>query len=81
LTCQPKVETKEKREDVKIPTPFNICVLGEVVNEDLIREKLRDFFAKYGLKATDWNIVFYNNSKIKNSDVLIGLKKDKQNSV
>ena len=75
LVYQPKVGTKEKREDVKIPIPFNICVLGEVVDEDLIREKLRGFFAKYGLKATDWDIAFIGNSKIRNSDVLSGLKK------
>ena len=75
LAYQPKVKPKEERKNVKIPTPFNICVLGEVVDEDLIREKLRDFFAKYGLKATDWDIAFYGNSKIRNSDVLSGLKK------
>ncbi|MBU0578696.1 hypothetical protein KJ628_01805, partial [Patescibacteria group bacterium] len=75
LVYQPKVGAKEKIEGVKISTPFNICVLGEVVDEDLIREKLRGFFAKYGLKATDWDIVFIGNSKIRNSDVLSGLKK------
>ena len=75
LAYQPKIGTKEERENVKILTPFNICVLGEVVDEDLIREKLRDFFAKYGLKATDWDIAFSGNSKIRNSDVLSGLKK------
>jgi type III restriction enzyme len=75
LVYQPKVGAKEKIEGIKIPTPFNICVLGEVVDEDLIREKLRGFFAKYGLKATDWDIAFISNSKIRNSDVLSGLKK------
>jgi len=75
LVYQPKVGVKEKIEGVKISTPFNICVLGEVVDEDLIREKLRGFFAKYGLKATDWDIAFIGNSKIRNSDVLSGLKK------
>ena len=75
LVYQPKAGVKEKIEEMKIPTPFNICVLGEVVDEDLIREKLRGFFAKYGLKATDWDIAFIGNSKIRNSDVLSGLKK------
>ena len=75
LVYQPRVGAKEKREDIKIPTPFNICVLGEVVDEDLIRGKLRGFFAKYGLKATDWDIAFFGNSKIRNSDILSGLKK------
>jgi len=75
LVYQPRGGTKEKIEGIKIPTPFNICVLGEVVDEDLIREKLRGFFAKYGLKATDWDIAFFGNSKIKNSDILSILKK------
>ena len=75
LAFQPKVEAKEKTENIKISSPFNICILGEVVDEDLIRERLRGFFAKYGLKATDWDIAFFGNSKIRNSDVLSGLKK------
>lgn len=75
LAYQPKAGTKRKMIDIKISTPFNICILGEVVDEDLIREKLRGFFAKYGLRATDWDAVFYGNSKIRNSDVLSGLKK------
>lgn len=75
LAFQPKAGVKEKTENIKIPSPFNICILGEVVDEDLIREKLRGFFAKYGLKATDWDIAFFGNSKIRNSDVLSGLKR------
>lgn len=74
LAYQPKQST-EKKKDIKISTPFNICILGEAVTEDLIREKLRDYFAKYGVKTTDWDIVFYSNTKIKNGDVLGGLKK------
>ena len=74
LAYQPN-KTGETKLDIRIPTPFNICILGEVADEDLIREKLRGYFAKYGLKATDWDVVFYSNSKIKNSDVLSGLKK------
>jgi len=74
LVYQPKQESEAKK-DVKIPKPFNLCILGEVVDEDLMRGRLRDYFAKYGVKATDWDVVFYGNSKIKNSDVLSGLKK------
>ena len=74
LAYQPKRESEVKK-NVKIPKPFNLCILGEVVDEDLMLEKLRDYFAKYGLKATDWEAVFYGNSKIRNSDVLSGLKK------
>lgn len=68
-------ETSDGVQDIKIATPFNICVLGEVVDEDLIREKLRGYFAKYGVKTTDWDIVFYSNTKIRNSDILGSLKK------
>lgn len=75
LAFQPRSGVKEKTENIKIPSLFNICILGEVVDEDLIREKLRGFFAKYGLKATDWDIAFFSNSKIRNSDVLNGLKR------
>jgi len=75
LAYQPKVEAREVINDIKISVPFNVCILGEVVDEDLIREKLRIFFAKYGLKATDWDVAFYNNTKIRNSDILIGLKR------
>ncbi|MCL5037442.1 MAG: DEAD/DEAH box helicase family protein, partial [Chloroflexi bacterium] len=72
LVYKPKDATREEKENIKISIPFNICVLGEVVDADLIREKLRNFFAKYGLKATDWDIAFYGNFKIRNSDVLSG---------
>lgn len=75
LAIQPKVGAEEKTKNIKVPSPFNICVLGEVVDEDLIREKLRGFFAKYGLRATDWDVSFFGNSKIRNSDVLGGLKR------
>jgi len=66
---------KEKQAKIKIPLPFNICILGEVIDEDLIREKLRIYFAKYGAKATDWDIDFYGNNKLRKSDTLKSLKK------
>ncbi|MFA6918249.1 MAG: hypothetical protein WC285_05495 [Candidatus Gracilibacteria bacterium] len=49
--------------------------MGEVVDKDIIRKELANYFSKYGLKATEWDIAFYGNSKIKNSNVLAGLKK------
>lgn len=75
LAYQTKAEPNEIILSKKIPKPFNICVLGEVADEDLLREKLREYFAKHGLKTTAWDIVFYSNSKIRNSDVLSGLRK------
>jgi type III restriction enzyme len=77
LTYQPKPVIRKEKKNIKFPVPFNICILGEVCDEDLIRENLKNYFAKYGLKATDWDIVFYSNTKIRNSDVLSRLKKGK----
>jgi len=64
-----------KQVKIQVHTPFNICVLGEVIDEDLISEKLRVYFAKYGLKATDWDIDFYGNNKLRKSDTLKSLKR------
>jgi type III restriction enzyme len=61
--------------DKSIPTPFNICVLGEVADEDGLRRELRVYFSKYGLGATDWNIDLFSNTKLRNSDILRTLKK------
>ena len=59
----------------EISAPFNICVLGEVADKDLAREKLQGFFSKHGLKATDWEIEFISSRKLKNWDALKKLKK------
>ncbi|PIZ86971.1 hypothetical protein COX93_02615 [Candidatus Nomurabacteria bacterium CG_4_10_14_0_2_um_filter_30_12] len=75
LYNQTKSRPTEATTDIDIPLPFNICILGEVTNEDTIRAKLRDYFAKFGIKTIDWNIEFFNNTKLRNSDVLNKLKK------
>jgi len=75
LVYQATTKPSKVLEDVKIAKPFNICILGEVVDENLIRKKLRGFFSKYGLKATDWDIEFFGNTKLRNFDVLSKLKK------
>lgn len=64
----------EKSKNIDLPKPFNICVLGDVADENNLRNELRSYFAKYGLTATDWNIDVFNNTKLRNSDVLNGLK-------
>jgi type III restriction enzyme len=68
-------DTKDENLTLAIPKPFNICILGEVADEDIIRNKTNSFFSKYGLKATDWDIVFVNNTKLKHSNILNSLKK------
>ena len=75
LTYQASSKQDKSVKGAKIAKPFNVCVLGEVVDEDLIRKKSRGFFSKYGLKATDWGIDFFSNTKLRNSDVLGKLKK------
>lgn len=64
-----------ERAELKISKPFNICILGEVIGENLIKRELNNYFLKYGTNATDWNIDFFNNTKLRKSDVLGKLKK------
>lgn len=70
---QPEPEQIEP--DVKIPKPFTICVLGEVTDEGQAMTALNKHFSKYGLSATDWDVDFISNAKLRNSDVFSGLKK------
>jgi len=74
LAYKGKAEQKQVS-NIKIPNPFNICIAGEVADENLIRGKLQDYFAKYGVRATQWDISFFSNTKLRNSDVLGKLKK------
>ncbi len=62
-------------QDVKLPKPFNVCIIGETVDDDLILKDARKYFTKYGLGANDWDIQFISNSKLKSSDVFSGLKR------
>lgn len=64
-----------KAKELNIPKPFNICILGEVADENTVQQELREYFAKYGLAANEWDVDFFNNAKLKNSDVLSKLKK------
>jgi len=75
LTYKPELETLAETEKFNLPVPFNICIIGETTEESAILVKMNSYFAKFGLKATDWDISFNNNSKIRNTDVLSGMKK------
>lgn len=66
---------KDEKVKSKIPTPFNICILGEVSDEELIMQELQKYFTKQGIGTNDWDIKFINNAKLKNSDVLRSLVK------
>ena len=58
-----------------IPNPFNICVLGEVSDEVLIRKELNQYFQKQGVDTNDWDIEFFNNTKLGNTSILRSLQK------
>jgi len=68
-------EKKDEKVTVKIQKPFNICVLGEVSDEELIMQELQKYFTKQGVGTKDWDIKFYNNTKLQNADVLRSLVK------
>ncbi|WP_081212523.1 hypothetical protein [Salegentibacter sediminis] len=65
----------EPIKQILLPNPFNICVLGEVTDSAMIREELNKFFQKLGIEINSWNIDFYNNSKLENSNLLRSLIK------
>jgi len=65
----------ENQVKTKIQTPFNICVLGEVSDEEVIMQELQKYFTKQGIDTNSWDIKFYNNSKLQNTDVLRSLVK------
>lgn len=60
---------------LNIEKPFNICVLGEVSDIKIITKELNSYFDKIGIATTDWNIEFFNNSKLQNSNILKSLQK------
>ena len=67
--------TDDEVTGIIVSTPFNICVLGEVSDEALIRKKLNNYFQKIGVDTIAWSIDFHNNSKLQNSNILRSLQK------
>ena len=72
---QKDVSAQVSQQRLKIPKPFNICVLGEVADKNIILQELNDYFLKHGVETTEWGIDFFNNVKLRNSNVLGKLKK------
>jgi type III restriction enzyme len=68
-------QIKSKLFQITIPTPFNICVLGETSDQSLIRNELNKYFGKIGIDTTDWDIEFFNNTKLGSSNILRSLQK------
>ncbi|KAA6331116.1 hypothetical protein EZS27_020247 [termite gut metagenome] len=61
--------------EIEVEKPFNICVLGEVSDERLIRNRLNNYFEKIGVDTINWSIEFFNNIRLQNSNVLRSLQK------
>lgn len=73
-----KLQPSEEEEEVEqplIPKPLNIAILGEVSSSDQVMSELRSYLAKYGLTATDWDVEFINNAKLKSTDVFRGFRR------
>jgi len=66
----------ESNGKIKIPVPFSICVLGEVSDEEKITRELQKYFTKHGIETNEWDINFFSNTKLQNTDVLRSLVKN-----
>ncbi len=69
-------QEKAEKVDIQIPSPFNICILGEVADKEEARSSIQSYFSKHGMRAKDWDIDFLDNRKLRNADVLKSLRKD-----
>ena len=69
---KPQTQTVEK---ITLNTPFNICVLGEVSDQSQIRYELNSYFSKIGISTTDWDVDFFNNTKLENANIYKSLQK------
>ncbi len=70
--AKPQIQTIEK---VVVSTPFNICILGEVSDQSQIRHELNSYFSKIGVSTTDWDVDFFNNTKLENANIYKSLQK------
>ncbi|MDR0659928.1 MAG: hypothetical protein LBG19_03820 [Prevotellaceae bacterium] len=77
ILSKPEEREKSNNEisEINIPTPFNICVLGEISDQALIRNELNKYFEKIGIPTTDWDLEFFNNTKLGNTNILRSLQK------
>ena len=75
ILAQNNYSVKVESEEISIPLPFNICILGEVSDEELIIQDLQKYFVKHKVPTNEWDIKFFNNSKLQNGDILRSLIK------
>ncbi len=60
---------------LKANNNFNILVIGEISGEKTIfQEALNNSFGKFGIRADEWDIEFWNNKALKRKDIR-GLRK------
>ena len=71
-TFRPSEATPQK---IRVDIPFQICVLGEVSDIAQVRYELNSYFEKIGIVSTDWDVDFYNNSKLQNTNIYKILQK------
>lgn len=69
-------KNRDTDEKINIPVPFSICVLGEVSDEEKIMKELQKYFTKHGVDTNSWDINFFSNTKLQNTDVLRSLIKN-----
>lgn len=70
-------DSPTRNQELEIERPFNLCIIGDTADRNHIRVKLREYFSKFGIPATDWNVEFFDNAKLRSVDVLAKLKKGK----
>ena len=71
-TFRPSEATPQK---IRVDIPFQICILGEVSDVAQVRYELNSYFEKIGIVSTDWEVDFYNNSKLQNTNIYKILQK------
>lgn len=55
---------------VKLPKPFNVCIIGESIGEHILLKELTSFFMKLGMSPNEWKLEFCDNKKLRGSNVL-----------
>lgn len=71
-TFRPFEATPQK---IRVDIPFQICILGDVSDVAQVRYELNSYFEKIGIVSTDWDVDFYNNSKLQNTNIYKILQK------
>jgi type III restriction enzyme len=63
-------QKNEAPKQYPIITPLQICILGEVSNQQTMTHELNDLFTKLGLSPNNWGVDYYDNRKLKQPKTL-----------